>query len=331
MNVPDGYSGNSDAVNVAFREALSHEPGVASMAWSMDVPGRGEANSNTPIARDSHSAVIDVSVVPVDTHYFDVYGIGILAGTLREPPPDPKADTAVGHADTANHLPKPESLVVLDLAASRALGFANPRDAVDKLILGDGDFMKVGDDPLRVVAVASDVRLEDARKAPLPHLFRLSRRAQATLTLRGPGIDALRLAVARVWPRFYPDDEPMEVQTVEEALAVPYRHERRLAQMATVTTAISLLLSAFGVYALAAYTVRRSAREIVVRKLYGAGRARIAGLMAREFTAAARSSRALHRIAHRQPGWPTAWLEGFTERSPTAFTACCPLAFARAW
>ena len=319
VNVPDGYSGKSDALNLAFREALSHEPGVEAMAWSMDVPGRGEARSSTGIARDSRGPGFNVNLVPFDTRYFDVYGIPLLAGRLREPPPASEAASAMSHADAADTAPKPEALVAVDLAASRALGFAGPQDAIDKVILGDGDFTTVGHDPLRIVAVVPDVRLEDARQAPLPHVFRLSSRAQATLTLKGPRMDQLRAAIARVWPRFYPDDEPEELQTVEESLAVPYRHERRLAQMATVTTAISLLLSAFGVYALAAYTVRRSAREIVVRKLYGAGRARIAGLVAREFAPLLAVATV---IGLPLAGWLAhAWIENFTERSSAAFLA----------
>ena len=318
VDVPDGYSGKSGAVNVAFREALSHEPGVEAMAWSMDVPGRGEARSSTGIARDSRGPGFNVNIVPVDTHYFEVYGIGLVAGKLREPPPEPEA-SPMTQSDAADTAPRPEVLVVIDVTTSRALGFASPQDAIDKVILGNGDFTTVGHDPLRIVAVAPDIRLEDARQPPMPHVFRLSRRAQAVLTLKGPRMDQLRAAIARTWPRFFPDDEPEELQTVEEALAVPYRHERRLAQMATATTAISLLLSAFGVYALAAYTVRRSAREIVVRKLYGAGRARIAGLVAREFAPLLAVATV---VGLPLAGWLAhAWIENFTERSSAAFLA----------
>jgi cell division protein FtsX len=74
---------------------------------------------------------------------------------------------------------------------------------------------------------------------------------------------------------------------------------------------------------LAAHTVRRSAREIVVRKLYGASPGRIAALMAREF--------APMLLAAAVVGLPLAawlaqaWLANFAERSPAAFLAL-PLA-----
>ena len=321
VDLPEGYSGKLDAIHLAFREALSHEPGVDASAWSLDVPGRGQARLTDAVGRRAGGATINVSFVPVDTAYFGVYGIDLLAGSLREPPPVPP-DTPAAPADAAGQAPGPEKLVVLDATAARALGFASPQAAVDQVILGGGDDMTLGHDPMRIVAVARDIRLEDAHQPPEPHLFQLSRHAQATLTLKGPRMDLLRQAVDRVGPRFYPED-PLWPVSVEEAMATPYRNEHRLAQMAGVTTGLTLLLSAFGVYALAAYTVRRSAREIVVRKLYGASSARIAAQLAREFApllavAACVGLPLAAWLSH-------AWLANFIERSPAVFLAL-PLA-----
>ena len=310
VDVPDGYSGNSNQVNAAFREALSHEPGVTAMAWSMDVPGRGEARMLMTIAQDAGKPLVGSNFVRVDRDFFDVYGLRLVAGKPRVPPPVPPAE-----ATAPEGAPRAEKLIVVDEAASRALGFARPQDAVDRVILGGGDFDQLGHDPLRIVAVAADIRLESAREPAQPHVFVLTDEPQSTLTLQGPDMAPLRQAIARVWPRFFPESLA-EPQTVEEALALPYVRERHLAQMATATTALALLLSAFGVYALAAYTVRRSAREIVVRKLYGAGHARIAGLLAREF---APLLGAAAIVGLPLAGWLAhAWLENFTERSPTA-------------
>ena len=205
---------------------------------------------------------------------------------------------------------------MVDAATSKALGFASPRDAVDQVVQEADADVKSGRQAYRIVAVAADVRMEQAHDPVRLHSFGLTRRPQDTLTLQGPRMDALRQALDRVWPRFFPEDT-LEPETIPEALGLPYLQERRLTQMALATTCIALLLSAFGVYALAAYAVRRSAREIVVRKLYGAGRARIAGLMAREFLPLLAIAALL--------GLPIAawmahgWLEGFTERSPTVY------------
>jgi putative ABC transport system permease protein len=316
VDVPDGFSGQSDAVNAAFRSALSHEPGVEAMAWSFDVPGRDSAVETESLAQGPSSPLVEANLMRVDKDFFDVYAIPIVAGVPR-PIASASASAAQATPDVAA-APKAEQAVVLDEQATRALGFASPQAAVGGLVLTGGDFMTRGKDPLRVVAVAAPIRLENAREAGRPHVFLVSDKPQPTLTLRGPSMDALQQAIARVWPRYFPDN-PANPVTVQQAFDQPYDFERRAAEMATGFSLLALLLSAFGVYALAAYTVRRRTREIVVRKLYGAGPARIAGLVAREFApllgAAALAALPLG-------GWlAQSWLAHFTERSATAFWA----------
>jgi putative ABC transport system permease protein len=311
VDMPDGFSGRSDAVNAAFRTALSHEPGVDALAWSFDVPGRASAVETDSLAQGRSAPLVEVNLMRVDKDFFDVYAIPMVAGIPR-----PIASAAVA-ADGAD-APKAERAVVLDTQASRALGFASPQAAIGGLVLGGGSFMTLGKDPLRIVAVAATIRLEHAREAVRPHVFLLGDKPQPTLTLRGTHMDALRLAIARVWPRYFPDHSANPV-TVQQAFDQPYDFEQRVAGMAAGFSLLALLLSAFGVYALAAYTVRRGTREIVVRKLYGAGPARIAGLVAREFAPLLGVS-AL--IGLPLGGWlAQTWLANFTERSPTVFWA----------
>jgi putative ABC transport system permease protein len=67
-------------------------------------------------------------------------------------------------------------------------------------------------------------------------------------------------------------------------VAANYADDARLAKLlATATaTAIALVIAAFGTYTLAAHTVQRRAREIALRKLYGATPRDVGRLMARE-------------------------------------------------
>jgi putative ABC transport system permease protein len=305
VDLPNAFFvfGGSPPNSAAFRDALSREPGVQALAWSMDVPGRSMDKIYKAVGRPPGSRILNANTVPVDLGFFDVYGIRILAGHPRAPALPPSDGAARAHA---------EQLVVVDVDTARQLGFATPQAALEQVILSGGDLTHLGQDAMRIVAVSSAVRLEHAREMSRPHLFVISREPQAVLTMQGANTAQLREGLARVWPRFYPEDD-LEPTTVSDALEMPYRSEHRLAQVAVATSAIALLLSAFGVYALAAYTVRRSAREIVVRKLHGAGRARIARLMAREF-APLLAAAAL--VGLPLAAWlGQAWIENFTERS----------------
>jgi putative ABC transport system permease protein len=316
VDIPNAFFafGGAPPNSPAFRDTLSHEPGVQALAWSMDVPGRSMDKTYQTVGRAPGSAILNANVMPVDVGFFDVYGIPIVAGKPRAPAAPP-AESAAASATPGSPA---EQLVVVDASTARQLGFATPQAAIDQLILGGGDFSKLGKDVMRIVAVSSDVRLEHAREQGRPHIFVISRKPQAVLTMQGPSVAQLQQALVRVWPRFYPEDE-LEPTTASDALALPYQSENRLAQVATATSAIALLLSAFGVYALAAYTVRRSAHEIVIRKLYGAGRARIARLMLREFVPLLGAAAV---VGLPLAAWlAQAWLANFTERSSTAFMA----------
>ena len=175
-----------------------------------------------------------------------------------------------------------------------------------------------GRDPMRIIGVSADVRMEHAHEATRLHAIGLTRKPKETLTLQGPDMRQLQQAFEHVWPRFFPEDT-LETSTIEEALGIPYLQERRLAQMTLASTLIALLLSAFGVYALAAYTVRRSAREIVVRKLYGASRTRIARLLAGEFVPLLAVAAV---VGLPLAAWLTSsWLASFTERSSLVMLA----------
>jgi putative ABC transport system permease protein len=93
-----------------------------------------------------------------------------------------------------------------------------------------------------------------------------------------------------------------------------YADDLRLARLLAAASAIATAIAAFGIYVLAAYTVRRREKEIVLRKLYGAGHAAIARLVAREFAVLVGAGALL--------GLPFAWvaiqrwLGGFAERAP---------------
>jgi putative ABC transport system permease protein len=307
----------------AFRAAVEHAPGVVAAAWSDDVPGRADGAVSS-VANEHGGAT--VRVMTVEPGFFAVYGVRPLAGQARYDAPPPAARNAIWatlpasatEAERWEALKPHDRPAVVDLAAARALGFADPSAAIGTLLHGGGDFMQVGAQSWRIVAVVPTLRLASAREKQQPELFELTGAPTSTLTLRGPDAAALRTAVETTWPRFFPNDIP-DVERVDVQLAAALANDRRVARFAFGATMLALMLGGFGVYALAAHAVRRSAREIVVRKLYGAGRARIAGLLLREF-APLLGVAALAGLP--LAAWMTrAWLANFVERTSLAYWA----------
>lgn len=249
----------------ALFDALRAHPSVRAASMGEDVPGRNGVGSVTTLSRGETRVATRFS--SVDEHFFATYEIELLHGSLQGVP--------IPEQGPAPNAPKEVIPVVLDATAVRALGFSRLQDAVGQVVGDDGD-------PVKVVAVTGPVKQETARHLHQPQMFALRQNGHSTLTLSGPDMAALRAAVNEVWPRYMPDDV-LVMNGVHEELAQRYRLDRNIGRLIAASSLIALLLAAFGVYALAAYTVRRAALEIVIRKLHGAGHRHIAALLIKEF------------------------------------------------
>ena len=275
----------------ALRDAVARLPGVAGVTVS-HLPF--SVGHNIAVLRRSGGTATDVNLYAVSPEFFDVYGVKPVAGRLYSPAFDKLND---------------DDRVVINLAAARQLGFPTPRDAVGQMVTDNMDGK-----PKQVAGVAPDLRQRSARDGQQPSVFYLNDRVGG-FTVRCSGdVDAVRRAIEALWPRYFPN-APLDVVRISTLMTdIFYADDLRLAKLLAAASAIATAIAAFGIYVLAAYSVRRREKEIVLRKLYGAGHAAIARLVAREFAALVGAGAVL--------GLPFAWvaiqrwLGGFTERAP---------------
>jgi putative ABC transport system permease protein len=276
----------------AFRDAVARLPGVAGVAVS-HLPF--SVGHNIVTLRRAGGTATDINLYAVSPEFFDVYGVKPVAGRLFAP----ALDTITS-----------EDRVVVNAAAARQLGFPTPRDAVGQMVTntaGDGK-------PKQIVGVAPDLRQRSARDGQQPSVFFLNERVGGFTVRCNSDVDAVRRAIEALWPRYFPN-EPVEIMRMPALITdIFYADDLRLARLLAASSAIATAIAAFGIYVLAAYSVRRREKEIVLRKLYGAGSAAIAQLVAREFAALVGAGALL--------GLPFAWvaiqrwLGTFTERAP---------------
>jgi ABC-type antimicrobial peptide transport system permease subunit len=144
-----------------------------------------------------------------------------------------------------------------------------------------------------------------------------------TLTVRASGsiTDAER-AAQEVWSRYYPNSV-LEIRPAKEIYAANYADDARLARLLGFSTAIAMVIAAFGVYVLATDAVQRRTKEIALRKLFGTRRRDIGKLVAKEIGAVILLSAVVALpLAALAIG---RYLAPYTERTPLAFWS---LAFA---
>ncbi|MCS0614332.1 ABC transporter permease [Massilia kyonggiensis] len=275
----------------ALRDAIARLPGVAGVTVS-HLPF--SVGHNIVVMRRAGGTATDVNLYAVGPEFFDVYGVKPVAGRLYSPALDKSSDN---------------DRVVLNAAAARQLGFPTPRAAVGQMVTDNMD-----DKPKQVVGVAPDLRQRSARDGQQPSMFYLNDRVGGFTVRCNGDVDAVRRAIEALWPRYFPN-EPVDVVRMPTLITdIFYADDLRLAKLLAAASAIATAIAAFGIYVLAAYSVRRREREIVLRKLHGAGIAAISKLVAREFAALVGAGAVL--------GLPFAWvaiqrwLGAFTERAP---------------
>jgi putative ABC transport system permease protein len=276
----------------ALRDAITHLPGVEGVAES-GTPFTF-SRSNASFHREGGDAT-DVNHYNVSPEFFQVFGLKPLAGRLY----DPARDT-MGQSDR----------VVINASAARKLGFATPQDAVGKTLTRTTN----GNSLLQIVGVAPDMRHRSAREGEQPSAFYVSDRVRifTVRTSRDPAL--VMQEIEEIWPRFFPN-ETIEAERVSQFITEQfYADDLRLAKLLAASSLIAITIAAFGIYVLAAYSVQRRTREIVLRKLYGASKGAIGKLVAREFATLVAAGALV--------GLPAAWIATqrymapFIERAP---------------
>ncbi|USX21055.1 ABC transporter permease [Oxalobacteraceae bacterium OTU3REALA1] len=255
LPLPDGAAGKPEAT--AFIEQLRRVQGVEAVAAISEAVGRdGLKLVNIVIGKDGREIPMEAKYV--SPNWFEVHRIRALYGELFNPAHDPNDTKNLGG-------------VVLNQTGALALGYASPQDAV-------GQATPSG---LRINGIAPDIRFQGLRQPAKAIIYGI--RPAGVLSVRTDGrmADAYG-AIEPVWRRHFPNDI-LEITSQEAVLAEPYTDDARLVRILVTTSVVAIALAAFGIYVLAAYSVQRSRREIVMRKLHGARRFDIALMMAREF------------------------------------------------
>lgn len=271
-------------------------PEVIAAGAADDVPGRDYSSWYSEFRGPGGAAINLRTGVGFTPGWLQVFGMRVLAGRLSA---DHVAEVA-------------QRSVVLDRSAVRALGFASPEAAIGQTlgvnpVYGDGK-------PVTVAAVIEDIRLEGARSPYVPHVMTpLAERGGGAVSVhsRAPA-ETRRKLTALVDEVFH--DAQVQALSVREHQAQKLAEDTRLGRLIAVTGALALLLAAVGIYALAAYTLRRREREIVLRKLHGAGPGAVARLLAAEFAGVLGAACV---VALPLAGWLSQrYLSDFVERAP---------------
>ncbi len=249
----------SDPKGVAFEDAVKRVPGVVDVASSTNPPGMSNHKIGFEM-KDKAGQIVSISAQNVSPNFFDLIQVNATAGRLFEAGHD--------HADD-------EHLVVLNSFGARTLGFVNPEAAI-------GQTISYHQKSWEVIGIAPEIRHQSMREAMAPTVYKLASRNNVLTIRTNLERSQLESTLSGLWERAFPAF-PFELLSAQDSIAQTYADDVRLAKLLTAASVLAILIAAFGIYVLSAYTVQRRYREITLRKLYGASGSAIGRLLAREF------------------------------------------------
>lgn len=308
-SVPRDWSTDGVKRMEGIRSQLARIPGVSDVSLSFEIPD-GRTSGSTRLfqqGRDSTQA-ITASVLTTDERFAETYGLRLRDG----------AYFTASQGDSLN--------VVLNEAATKALGWDNPAKAIGQLVRLQGNSQLY-----RVSGVLTDFHFGSLHETIKPLIF-LNNRSNPIyryFSIRIAG-NSGRLAepvaaVGQAWARLFPD-APFDYAFMDDTLQKLYRTEIQLQKASRLATMLALLIVLLGVLGLVSLNVTQRTKEIGIRKVLGSSTIGIVNLFLKEF--------GLILIIANGIAWPIAyyllgdWLTQFAYRTelswwPFALVAVC--------
>ncbi|MDR2213855.1 MAG: ABC transporter permease, partial [Pseudomonadales bacterium] len=240
-------------------DEFNRVPGVAEAATGSASVSPGVIAIVTPVsatytADDGQVVNGSMQSAGIGAGYFRVMAVPLLAGRefsteIEGTVPEISAEQAA--ADVIN--------IVLNLAATREMGFASPATALDRLI-------KVGSQQARIIGVVADTQFSSVLLPPQPQYYRYSQGSQLAIRLE-PNADrtAVIADLQAIWTAIVGavPFEPLSADMLEPNMLAS---EESKAQIITGSTILALIIALLGLYGLVEATVNKRTKEIGVRK-----------------------------------------------------------------
>lgn len=245
----------------AMRAQLAHLSSVKGVAAAQNAIGEPIIGAHMSYTTQS-GVNANVLTRDVSANFFEVVGVKAVAGRLF---------------DSARETDTTADKVVIDAAAARLLGYADPAMAVGQMVTPNQG------PAAQVIGIAPPLRLQSLHEAVRPVVWRIRGARSLALLIRSDGdLGALEGAITATLQRLAPD-QVFVIARAPTYLAANYADDLRLAKLLGLASMVAIAIASFGIYVLATYSVQRMARQIVLRKLFGAGRRAILALVGREF------------------------------------------------
>ena len=257
IHSPRSKIGSSKRIDFfkTFRNEALKDPAIRVVASSGCLPGKEFLNHLEDVRQAGVETGKNISydLASVDEGYLPVLGAGIVAGrNFSEQRPE-------------------ETSVLINEKAVTTLGFANAVDAVNKRIKIKGKEEK------EIIGVARDVHYRGLQNAVSPLLLTYGHNYEFgffSVKIDPAGMQGTIERLRQLWNKTYPND-PFDTFFLDSFFNEQYNNELAFGRMFSAFAILGVFIACLGLFGLVSFTASQKQKEIAVRKVLGAGIARI--------------------------------------------------------
>ncbi|MDN3583336.1 ABC transporter permease [Mucilaginibacter flavus] len=174
--------------------------------------------------------------------------------------------------DTSNY--------VINVAASKVLGWKTPESAIGKVISYGGVNGKV-------IGVVDDFHFESLHQNIIPLLMRMpsfanSNYGKLSIKINGDHVQQAIASLEQTWKK-YKSETPFEYTFLDEKFQRLYDSEQQQGTLFTIFSFIAIFIACLGLFGLSAFTITQRVKEIGVRKVLGASIPQIVSELSKDF------------------------------------------------
>jgi putative ABC transport system permease protein len=256
-----------------FRNEIKRKPQIENFTTSSQIPGEWISNLDQirAMGKDLNES-FTCHFYSIDEEFLETYGIGLVAGrTFKK---NEYSDSFDG---------KNNNKVLLNEEAVKKLGFANPQESINQLIIykyGNQENVKG-----EIIGVVKNFHQRSLKENIAPILFHsLPWYAAKYYSVKGsPGnihesVDFIRDQYNKVFPGNY-----FEYFFLDEYFDNQYSSYKQFGKVFATFTLIAIIIAYLGLFGLTTYLISRRTKEIAIRKTFGSTIQEMVVLFAKDF------------------------------------------------
>ena len=247
-----------------FKNRALELPEVKDFTFTSDIPGQ-EINNFFGGRRKGFDANDSKGyyAINVDDQFIDFYKIKLLAGRSF-------------HKDETYS----QRTVLLNKSAMERLGYTDPEEAVNKIIV------KGADQEWLIIGIVDDFYYKSIKTAPVPTVITLNDLPKTYLTLKlgnlEPGTYASLVPKLRTHYEAIFPGQPFEYFSLDDKMSMDLKPDKTFGSVFSIFSLLAILIAVVGIIGLVMITINQNIKDLGIRKILGAEIGDVSGLLSKQ-------------------------------------------------